>query len=57
MDLNEKLEALEKQAAEIRNMFFKVSGAIELTKALIDEENKPKSKEESEEKPEESKEE
>ena len=55
MDLNEKLEALEKQAAEIRNMFFKVSGAIELTKALIDEENNPKSKEESEEKPEESK--
>tara|TARA_R100001082_G_scaffold22667_1_gene10962 strand:+ start:6822 stop:6989 length:168 start_codon:yes stop_codon:yes gene_type:complete len=39
MDLKEKLIALEKQAEELKGMFMKVMGAIELTKTLIDEES------------------
>jgi len=44
MDLQEKLKALESQLEEIRNMFFKVSGGIELTKTLIKEEEEEKAK-------------
>ena len=44
MDLQEKLKALESQLEEIRNMFFKVTGGIELTKALMKEEEEEKAK-------------
>ena len=49
MDLNAKLEALEKQAEELKAMFMKVVGAIELTKTLIAEEEKPEEEKPAEE--------
>ena len=36
---NEKLETLNKQSEELRIMYLKVQGAIELTNAMIEEEN------------------
>jgi len=37
MKLQEKLDSLMKQSEELRNMFMKVQGAIELTQSLINE--------------------
>ena len=42
MNLKEKLETLNKQSEELRVMFLKVQGAIELTNAMIEEEKKAK---------------
>ena len=45
MNLNEKLETLNKQSEELRIMYLKVQGAIELTNAMIEEEKKGKKEE------------
>ena len=50
MNLEEKLEALMKQSEELKNMFMKVQGAIELTQNLINEGAEESVKEEKEEK-------
>ena len=39
MEYEERLEALEKQREELKIVFMKVEGAIEVMKALIDEKN------------------
>ena len=42
MNLKEKLENLEKQLKQAEVLYFKLEGAVELTKSLIEDEDKDK---------------
>tara|TARA_R100001463_G_scaffold90394_1_gene145117 strand:+ start:2574 stop:2717 length:144 start_codon:yes stop_codon:yes gene_type:complete len=44
MELQEKLDNLNKQKDQLESAFLKTLGAIEMIKQLIDEEEKPKDK-------------
>ena len=50
MELNKKLEALQKQAKELETMYIKVQGAIELVKGMMEEEKPSDDKKDKKEK-------